>query len=257
LVCCRYELGKDEIVYETDARRPVRSDAKEAALAATADARKRCAKTKGSNSRTQWNLGEHGDSIKTAVQTSVLPDPRRGSKDFGSYRGVLNPENKKTLRSSTAFEGSCDPNLRIDYRSNTTIGTEYHGSQTDYQGVKATARQLKKDLQSSKITFGNEKRELSTDYRDGFKYDKDKAKEAKSSLDPEQVKNLRASHFSPGDPKVKPDYTTNAEFNNKKFVEDAKGENRDLGAERARNKSLKLKLTRNTFQIGNDSRYMY
>ena len=142
--------------------------------------------------------------------------------------------------------------MKTDYRSNTTLGQEYHGNQTDYRAVKDRARELKHDLQTSKIIFGSAKRLLSTDYRDGYQWDSDKSKNAKQALIPPP-----ASQYTPGDPTVKPDYVTEKEFSNKKLMEDAKSENRDRSKEALMQQKLKMKLSKNTFQIGNDQRYMY
>jgi len=149
----QYELGTDVIEYVTDARpggagkfsgitSPVQ---KKAAKDAYDDARSRCRVTMDSNSKTQWELGKHKNSIKDAVQTSILPDPT--GADFHTYRGILDPALEKELRSSKAFDGTVDPSIKSDYQSNTMLGTKYGGSQTDYSAVKARARELKQDLQ--------------------------------------------------------------------------------------------------------------
>jgi len=112
-------------------------------------------------------------------------------------------------------------------------------------------------LQSSRISFGDAPRNLSTDYRDNMQFDSKLARLAKRNLDPKLLKNLRNAQWTIGDGTKKPDYLTEKEFNNKKFVKDMQGEKRDLSKDYELQRKLKLRLSRNTFQIGNDQRYMY
>jgi hypothetical protein len=270
----QYELGNDKIQYGTVARGYVaneqnspanklknqaRTDAANTeARAATKDARDRCKNTMEGYSKTQWQLGEFRDSIKNAVQTSVLPNPT--GENFHSYRGVLDPNIGKTLRTSTAFLGTLDPSIKPDYNTNTMLGyaaTNNSGSQANYKEVKAKARSLKNSLQSSKISFGDEQRKLTTDYRDGYKWNDEKAKSARVILDPELVQKLRKTTMYTGDPDHKPEYVTEKQYNNAKFLKDAKTEKRDITKDYELQRKLKLRLSRNTFQIGNDQRYMY
>ena len=50
---------------------------------------------------------------------------------------------------------------------------------------------------------------------------------------------------------------TTSEISNRKVVEAMKQEKRDLGAERERNRKMKLRLQSNTFHLGNERDYMY
>ena len=140
---------------------------------------------------------------------------------------------------------------------------KYNGNDNDFQAIKKHARKLKQELSGSTFVFGDAKRELTTDYREGFQYSPENAKGAKESLDPELLKNLRATHFSfapdggewAGDTATR--FVSDSEMNNRKLMEDMKTEKRDPRKEAERNLRMKLKLTRNTFKIGNDPEYMY
>jgi hypothetical protein len=78
------------------------------------------------------------------------------------------------------------------------------------------------------------------------------------------LKDLRSAHFTfapdngsweMADPKNR--YVSDSEMNNRKFVADLKGEKRDVKAEKERNARMKLRLQRNTFQLGTEEEYMY
>ena len=75
--------------------------------------------------------------------------------------------------------------------------------------------------------------------------------------------NLRASHFTfapdngswGGDEATR--FVPTSEMDARKLMEDMKAEKRNVGEERERNRRMKVKLTRNTFQIGTEEEYMY
>lgn len=71
-----------------------------------------------------------------------------------------------------------------------------NGNVDDFRATRTQSRKLKKQLGGSSFEFGDEKRELTTDYRDGFKYSPDLAVKAKQTLDPKLIQNLRAAHFT-------------------------------------------------------------
>ncbi|GMH50722.1 hypothetical protein TrRE_jg5098 [Triparma retinervis] len=76
------------------------------------------------------------------------------------------------------------------------------------------------------------------------------------------IANLRATHFdfAPsdggwGDPASRG--CTTAEASNRKLVKDMKEDKRDLRTEKENNRRMKLRLQRNTFNIGTEQEYMY
>ena len=49
-------------------------------------------------------------------------------------------------------------------------GSQKSPDANNFVSVKAHAKKLKQELSGSTFVFGDEKRELTTDYRDGFQY---------------------------------------------------------------------------------------
>lgn len=270
----QHTFGDEKVVYETDARRKPAGDAESRmreSMAATRDGRERAKGMKEALTKTQWQLGEEENSMRDARATSVLLDPTGPS--FSSYRGVLDPEVGRRIKTSTAFDGVGDKNLKSNYETTSQAGAREGVSEgvQGYKENKARAARLKKQLGGTTFKFGEGEREteggeektrLTTDYRDGFKFSPELAKGAMRALDPELIANLRATHFTfaPegggwGDDEARK--CTQSELNNRNFVEAKKHENRDLREEKEKNRRMKLRLQRNTFQLGTEMEYMY
>ncbi|GMH86128.1 hypothetical protein TrVE_jg4447 [Triparma verrucosa] len=260
------KFGDEKIDYQTDARKEVNSNAFAESVAATLDCRSRAKQMKANLTKTQWQLGVSDTTMADFGPTSRLPDPT--GPDFASYRGVLDPQIGQKIKKSTAFAGILDPSIKINYESvaqaGMKSGSQKGPDQNDFKSVKAHAKKLKQELSGSTFVFGDAERNLTTDYRDGFQYSPVEAKTAKEKLDPEMLKDLRSAHFTfapdngsweMADPKNR--YVSDSEMNNRKFVADLKGEKRDVKAEKERNARMKLRLQRNTFQLGTEEEYMY
>ena len=273
----QHTFGDSETVYETDARRAPTKDAAalvKESMAATRDGRSRAKMMKAQLTRTQWSLGDDRGSLEEAKPTSVLPDPT--GPGFGDYRGRLNEERGKRIKASTAFPKLGEEGggvIKGVYETTSQAGLREGVSEGigGYVENRNRARILKKQLGGTTFTFGEGDGQggkgdggsrLTTDYRDGFKFSPELAREARRPVDPALVADLRAAHFelAPKDGRWADQESrgcTTTEASNRKLVRDMKEVKRDIGKEKEINRRMKLRLQRNTFNIGTEEEYMY